>query len=220
MRRDRFNLPSRQAPADCEHDVAGIAPPLAPLPFPQLLGQISRRLPGERRVARSDAFPPNPVAGGARQEAAIGIAADVEHRRGRACGRSRFVGHAGVVGGNRLPIAPAQADRDRLHLGMLAATVGIVVELPVEVADVESGEPRDARAVAAAVQSVTGEAGVRRARVAAAERDELTAGGEAIRGRRLTAASRARQQQGCDQARGAPASHALGNRRSAPMVPE
>lgn len=221
MRRDRFDLASRQPPADGEHEVGGIAPPLAALPFPQLLGEIARRLSPERRVAHPDALSVHAVAGGAGQQPAVRIAGDIEHRRlRRPRGRSRYVRQAGVIGGDRLPIAPAQAHGDRLHLAMLAATRGIVVELAVEVADVQAGEPRRAGAVAAAVEPVTGEAGVRCAGVAAAQRDQPAAGGEALGGRRRPAAARARQQQGGDQARGAPASHASGNRRCAPMVPE
>lgn len=66
---------------------------------------------------------------------------------------------------------------------MLAATICIIVELPMEIARVESGEARRVAPVAFALQPVTGEAGRFGAGIAAAHRDRLARRAEAI-GRR------------------------------------
>ena len=63
---------------------------------------------------------------------------------------------------------------------MLAPAIGIVGELPVKIAGVEAGETRALRAVAFAVEAMTGETGRRRARVAAAERERLAGGPKAV----------------------------------------
>jgi hypothetical protein len=66
---------------------------------------------------------------------------------------------------------------------MLAATICIVVELPVEIARIETGEARRVAPVAFALQSVTGEAGRLGARVPSAHGDRLARRAEAV-GRR------------------------------------
>jgi hypothetical protein len=64
---------------------------------------------------------------------------------------------------------------------MFAATVRIIVELPVEIACIEPGEARRVAPVAFALQPVTGKAGGLGARVAAAHRDRLARRAKAIR---------------------------------------
>lgn len=51
---------------------------------------------------------------------------------------------------------------------MVAAPVGIGFELPLEIAGVDPREPRRASAIAASIEPVTGEAGIRRPRLGAA----------------------------------------------------
>lgn len=62
----------------------------------------------------------------------------------------------------------------------------------MKVADIETGQSRRVGAVAAAIEAMAGEAGVRRARLAAADRNEPAIGFEAVDrpGRRVDAAAR------------------------------
>jgi len=66
---------------------------------------------------------------------------------------------------------------------MFAATIRIIVELPVEIARIEPGKARRVAPVAFALQSVAGEAGRLGARIAAAHRGRLARRAEAV-GRR------------------------------------
>jgi hypothetical protein len=63
---------------------------------------------------------------------------------------------------------------------MFAATVRIIVELPVEIACIERSEAWRVAPVAFALQPVTGEAGGLGTRIAAAHRDRLARRAKAI----------------------------------------
>ncbi|HET9427795.1 MAG TPA: hypothetical protein VFO69_05495 [Allosphingosinicella sp.] len=63
---------------------------------------------------------------------------------------------------------------------MLAATVGVSFQLPLEIPRVEAGEARRAGAVAASVESMTGEAGIVGPRFGAAQRNEAAVRGESV----------------------------------------
>lgn len=78
---------------------------------------------------------------------------------------------------------------------MLAATMCIIIELPMEIARVESGEARRVAPVAFALQPVTGEAGRLGARIAAAHRDRLARRAEAIGRRRRLACGQEEQEE-------------------------
>ena len=71
---------------------------------------------------------------------------------------------------------------DRLHFRMPARSAAIGLELPLQIARIERGQPRRAGAVAKPVETMTGDAGVRRAGIAPAQCDQMTAFGEAIGG--------------------------------------
>ena len=69
---------------------------------------------------------------------------------------------------------------------MVPAAVGIGLELPFQITNVDPSEPRRSGAVAAAIESMTGEAGVARTRLGATHRDQASIGCEAIERRRLS----------------------------------
>lgn len=90
------------------------------------------------------------------------------------------VGQRRIIGRHGLPVAGVELAGDIVHLRMLTASVGIGFELPLQVADVEPGQSRRAGAVAAPIEPVTGEAGVRRPGPGSAEGDDAAVRLEAI----------------------------------------
>lgn len=149
------------------------------------MGEIGGGLPGERRIGRTEAFPPRPVAVGAGGEAARRIAAMVEgERRLRHGARRGLERHGGIISRDLLPLGGREAAGDPCHLRMPAPAVRIGFELAVEIADAEPGEPRGAGAVAGPVEAVAGEAGIGRPRIGAAQRDQAAVAGKALRGSR------------------------------------
>ena len=63
---------------------------------------------------------------------------------------------------------------------MAAAAAGIGFELGGHIAGIAPGKARRARAIAASVDPMAGDAGIGRARVAAAERDHFATGDEMV----------------------------------------
>ncbi|NIJ17955.1 hypothetical protein FHS54_002955 [Sphingobium vermicomposti] len=84
---------------------------------------------------------------------------------------------------NRLALRRTEVLGDPLHLGMLAAPIGIGLKLRLLIAAIKACEPRRARAVAPPVDPVAGDTGIGRTSVAAAQRNQLAGGGQAIRRR-------------------------------------
>ena len=78
---------------------------------------------------------------------------------------------------------------------MFAPSVRIIVELPVQIARIEPGEARAGLAIAFAPQAMAGEAGGRRAAIAAAHRDRLAGRPEGIAVRRRVASHEREQKQ-------------------------
>jgi hypothetical protein len=167
-----------------QHDILGIVAARAAAPLVELLGEIDGGLAAERRVGGADAFAPCSVARGAGGEAARGIAALVEGdgsiRRNGCAGRRRDEGQRRIVSGNSILLSGRQLPRDRLHLGMPAPSIRIGFELCRHIAAVQPGEARRAGAIAAPIDAVTGDARIGRARVAAAQGDQLSSGGELV----------------------------------------
>jgi len=129
-------------------------------------------------------------------------------RRSEGQGRQRS-----IICGDLLAIRAGQLAGDRPHDEMLAPTIGIVVELALEIARVETGEARRVAAVAFALRPVAGEAGGLRPAIAAAERDYLASGTEAAFGMRRSA-GRKENQQGKESD-----THIRGNRSCAARFP-
>jgi hypothetical protein len=147
----------------------------------KLVGNIVGRLPADRRVGGAEPLAGEAMTRRARLQPPCRITAHVQNgrcdRNSRAVGR---VGHAGVIVRNRQMLRLAEPVGDPAHLRMLPAPIGISAHLALEIADVEAGEPRRARAIAPSVQPMAGEAGVRRPGSGAAQRDQLAVRREAI----------------------------------------
>ncbi|MDX3910165.1 MAG: hypothetical protein QHC67_10140 [Sphingobium sp.] len=82
--------------------------------------------------------------------------------------------HCRVIGRDRILLAQAELPGDRGHFRVLAAPARISRELSGHIAAVEPGKTRGAGTVAKPVDAMAGEAGIGRATIAAAERNELT----------------------------------------------
>jgi mono/diheme cytochrome c family protein len=173
-------------------------------PLPELGGEIARRMPGQRRIGHSHAFALVAMARGTSGQRARRVAGVIEFRGGgRLCrrrdGRPRW--HRGVVDGDRSALATVEIAGDVCHPGIDATAVGKGEQLALDIAFVQSGEPRSEAAVALSAQPVAGEAGIGRAGPAAAHGDKLARGSEAIHGHRLhrTAARQRRRTRGHPQ---------------------
>jgi cytochrome c2 len=125
------------------------------------------------------------MAGGAGGQAARSIAVAVERQRLGSIGGRRGQGEGGIMERHRLALVAAQPLSDPAHLEMRPAAVGIGLELALEIAGIEPGQPRRAGAVAAPVEAVAGEAGVARPGPGAAHGDDPAVLGEAIERARL-----------------------------------
>lgn len=88
--------------------------------------------------------------------------------------------HGGIESGDGPPLSGIEPLRDPAHLRMIPAAVRISDQLPFQIAGVEAGEPRRAGAVAAPVQAVADDAGIGRAGLRAAQRNQLAGRGEAV----------------------------------------
>lgn len=131
-------------------------------------------LASERRIARPYAFASSPMAARASR--------DVKRRgMGNRFGASR---QGGVIRGDFRPVFAVQPPGDGTHFGVLAAAVGIVVELSMQIPGIQPGKPRCQAAVALAPETVAGCAGMGGSAIAATERDDLTTAAK----RRITAA--------------------------------
>lgn len=170
------NLRRRQFATDRQHRAHGIAAP-ARSPSFELGFDVGRGLASERRVAGAKSLTPDAVA--------LRAFRPVE-RRNPGPSRCRG-GKRGVVGRDFRTVLPGEASGDRAHFGMFAAAVNVVVQLALEIAGVEPGEPRRMAAVTFAPQAVTGDTGIRRAAIAPAHRDDLAGSAES----RISAAFRA-----------------------------
>ena len=157
-------------------------------PF-DLSGKIAGRLARKRRVGRTDALAGKAMAARAGRKPAPRVAAHVKDGCGRDWAGPRGERHVGIEGGNRLSLARGEPRRDPAHLRVLPPAVGIGFKLPPEIAEVEVGEARGSRPVAAPVQSVAGEAGVPRPGASAAERYDLAGRTEACGRRPLNRAA-------------------------------
>lgn len=180
-----------------QHDVLRIAVALAGAPGAQLLREVGRRLPDKRGIASAGAASVFAVAGGAGFDPALGIAAQVERRRGgfavepdrqAGVGQGSFearivLGHSDALFGGQLPGDPA-------HVHVPALSVGEENQLAGEVPGIEARDTRGEVAVPFSLQPMAGVAGAASSRVAAGERDQLAGCGEGARRRFGRAAGR------------------------------
>jgi cytochrome c2 len=78
-------------------------------------------------------------------------------------------GHRRIICRYRLPLTIAKSLGNPCHLRMVPAAVGISLQLPFEIAGIETGKPRRAGPVSVACKPVTGEAGAGRSGLCSAE---------------------------------------------------
>ena len=164
-----------------QHDIVGIVPARGAAPRLQLPGKIGGRLGAERRIGGPAPFAAKTVAGSAGGKTARRIARHIEPRRRPRRSRARRERQPRIIGRDALALGRVQPRSDVAHLRMPSAPRRIIVQLPLEIAGVEACQPRRARTVAVAVETVAGEAGMLRPGITAAERDQLTGHGEAVR---------------------------------------
>lgn len=166
--------------ADPKHHVARVVAPFGLSPEIELLGKVSGRLTGQRRIGRTDALPLLAVARGTGDQPPRRIAFMIQRNARRHRSGARFVGQAGIMEGHGLALAGVELLRDPAHLLMGPAPVGIGFKLPFEITRIESRQARRASAVSPAVESMASETGVVRPRSGAAERDDPTILGEPV----------------------------------------
>lgn len=182
-----------------------VAAPVAP--GSKLRLEIGGGLAGKRRIARAGAFARDAVALGARRERAPCVALDPEAPRRRIVRRlgggqeraGKGRGKRGIIGRDLRPVGGGELFGDGAHRLMFAAPGRIIVELAMEIAGIEAGEPRAEAPVAFALDAMAGETGGRGARVAAAHRNRLARRAERIRIARRRVASRQgdQEEKGC-----------------------
>lgn len=133
------------------------------------------------------------MTGGASNQAAPRIAFVV---KGEARGRLRFLGakrQAGVVGGDHLAFAGRQFSRNPAHLGMIPPTLRIILKLAFQITGIQPRKSRRARTVAQTLEAVAGKAGVARACIGTAHRDETAGRGQPLERAGLGLAAGAQQ---------------------------
>lgn len=160
-----------------------IAVAFARAPGAQLRREVGRGLPGKRGIAASGTLAARSMASGARLDSAFGIPLEVQRGRSAILDRTGGAGRErqlGVVGGKALPRGPIHPLRDPTHLRMAALAAGEGLHLPREVPRVEAGEAGDEVSVPLAAQPVASDARPLRARISAAQRDQLTGRLEAV----------------------------------------
>lgn len=156
------------------------------------------------------------MAGGAGRQAARRVAPVVKREKLGWHGTAGLRRHCGIVSGHGTAFLGAQLRGDPPHLRMIAPTVGIGFELPLQIADVEPREARGAGAVAASVEPVAGEAGIGRAGPGTAVRDHPPILGKAVERRGF------RRRAACQEGRGGQkkeTAHGVATARSARLFP-
>jgi mono/diheme cytochrome c family protein len=167
-------------------------------PVLELRGKIAWWLARKRGVGGTHAFPVIAVARCAGGQAPCPVPALVKGR-GQTGGlpnlRRRRSRHRRVEIRNHSSVGRAEPLRDEAHLRMASAAVGVGNQLPFEIAAVQPRQPWCEPAVALALKTMTGEAGVRRAGPGSAEGDEFACAGKTIH--RFGRDRRASGQRGC-----------------------
>lgn len=161
-----------------------------------MFGKIGGRLSGERRIGGARALSLLAMTDGARLQPARRVALVIQTQGvggRRDTGRNR---QCRVERGHRAAFAGIEPFGDPPHLSVITAPVGEGVELPLEIARVQSSKPRRARAISAPIEPVTGDAGVDRTGLRAAQRDHPAVGCETVERRCLGGATSREQARG------------------------
>ena len=125
------------------------------------------------------------MAGGAGEQAAFRVTLIVEREKLGGHGAAGLRRHRGVISGYGTAFLGAQLARDPAHLRMVAPAIGIGFELPLQIAQIQPRKARRARAIAASLKPMAGEAGIGRACLGAAVRDHPAVFREAVERGRL-----------------------------------
>ena len=112
---------------------------------------------------------------------------------------SGFERHLAVIGRHRLALSGVQRLRNPAHLRVIATTIGISLKLPFQIACIQSRQPRGARPVSAAVETVTGEASVARAGLRTAQGYQAPVLGQPVEGGSLRRCASAKGSRKCDE---------------------
>ena len=110
-----------------------------------------------------------------------------------------FERHVAVIGRHSLALSGVQRLRNPGHLRVIAPTVGISLELPFQIACIQSRQSRRTRPVAATVESVTGEAGVARAGLRTAQGYQAPVLGQPVERGSLRLCASAKGSRKCDE---------------------
>lgn len=150
-------------------------------PLIELSGNISGRLPGQRRIGRTNTFAPLSVAGSARGKPALRVPYVVETLRHKTSPLPvRRFDHGRIVQGDRSPLQRRQIFRNVAHLRVVSAAIGVSDELTFEIPSIEARETRREGAVTLAAQPMTSEAGVRGAGSRPAQGDKFARSNEPL----------------------------------------
>ena len=135
---------------------------------------------GKRRVRRTYALPAFPVTGRARDQASFGITLLIEGQTCPARGVAAFNRQTRIITRNRLTLPSVQRLGNPAHLRVMTPPVGIGLELPFQIARIQSRQSRRTGSVTAPVEPVTGEASVARTRLGTAQRNQPPVLGQTI----------------------------------------
>lgn len=196
-------------------------PPAAPCV--ELRRNICGGLTGERRVCRADAFAMHAMAhrAGLNPARRIAILIQMRTRRIPVASRAPFGAEPRIIERDKRAIFTAQSQRHRPHRLVLPAAAGVIIQLPVQEARVQPGQPGRAGAVALPPDAMAGDARMGRPAIAAAKRDQFARCPERIRRCRLRRGAACQQQQGARKARpGSGNSHIRRNHSPPHRFPE
>lgn len=177
-----LDLSGSQKLADPQHHVARIGPASPLPPLLQLLGKVSGRLPGQRRVCGSKALALLAVAGRAADKAAAGIALQPKPAWRLGADGSGGERHPGVMKGNGFALLWAQPVGNRAHQRVVPSSVGIGDQLPFEIAAVKPCQARRTGTVSTSFKAMARDAGVTGTRRSSTECDQFAGSAETVGG--------------------------------------
>jgi len=156
-------------------------------------------LAGKRRVRRTYALPAFPVTGRARDQASFGITLMIEGQTCPSRGAAAINRQTRIITRNRLALPSVQRLGNPAHLRVMTPPVGIGLELPFQIARIQSRQSRRTGSVTAPVEPVTGEASVARTRLGTAQRNQPPVLGQTIERGGLGSSTSPQQGRGRDE---------------------
>src|SRR3546814_8282464 len=98
------------------------------------------------------------------------------------------------MAGHCLAMVRRQALRYQFQFRMTATSSSIILQLPIEISQAETGKARGTGAIAAPIQPMTGKAGISGPGIAPAQRNQLAIAGESIRGSKISDSAGGKEQ--------------------------